>query len=278
MTPEDVYKAIDQFVGFILRYAVTLAAISALAMALIEALKALLSWRDRFHKQGVRRWVQSVPVSGQAFGAIKLVPPATDAAFHQSVYVRLIRLTTGETVGPEAMATPIDWKPWVISPANALFALELGRMMGQIQDAADTALGHAHVHPDLYLFLSAGADLADVVSWYDWAQQPPVPTAADAALAKRQADTYTRLRQLIRRRLDAFQLTTDYRWQTGNQVASVLLGAVLLFASLVYLARTNLPQSPLGWLGLFFTSLIGGIMAPVAKDLVIALKRARTGG
>jgi hypothetical protein len=278
MTPESVYNAIDQLVGFILRYAVTLAAISALSMALIEALKALLSWRDRFHKQGVRRWVQSVSVPGQAFDALKLVPPATNAAFHESVYMRLIRLTTGETVGAQAMAAPIDWKPWVISPANALFALELGKMMGQIQDAADTALVHAPVYPDLYLFLSAGAEFQDIVNWYDWTQRPPVSTAANPALAKDQADTYTRLRQFIRRRLDAFQLTTDYRWQTENQVASVLLGAVLLFGSLVYLARATLPQSLSGWIGLLFASLIGGIMAPVAKDLVIALKRARSGG
>jgi hypothetical protein len=176
------------------------------------------------------------------------------------------------------MTRPIEWTPWQVSPGNALFAIELEKMMGQIQDAADTALGHPHVHPELYLFLSAGASLEDIANWHDWAQQPPVRTADDAAAAKRQADTYARLRQFIRRRLDAFQLTASYRWQTGNQLASVVLGAALLFGSLVYLVRHNLPGSLLGWLGLAFASLMGGIMAPVAKDLVIALKRMRSGG
>ena len=278
MISEDVYKAIDQLVGFILRYAITLAAISALSMALIEMLKALLSWRDRFHKRWVRGWVQSVSVPGQAFERINLPCPDGDAAFHERVYTQLIRRTTGETVDPAAMARPIEWTPWVISPGNALFALELEKMMGQIQDAADTALGHPHVYAELYLLLSAGADLDDIANWFHWAQQPPVRTANDAALAKSQADTYARLRQFIRRRLDAFQLTAGYQWQTGNQVASVLLGAVLLFGSLMSLARINPPQSLLGWVGLVFASLIGGIMAPVAKDLVIALKRIRSGG
>ena len=277
MIPEDIYKVIDQLVGFILRYAVTLAAISVLSMALIEALKALLSWRDRFHKRRVRRWVQSVSVPGQTFERINLPRPDDDATFHKCVYKQLIRLTTGETVDSEAMARPIEWTPWVVSRENALFALELEKMMGQIQDAADTALGQPYVFPEVYLFLSAGADPDDIANWFHWAQQPPVRTAENAADAKRQADTYARLRQFIRRRLDAFQLTAGYQWQTGNQVASVLLGAVLLFGSLVYLSRTNLPQSLLGWVGLIFASLIGGIMAPVAKDLVIALKRIRTG-
>lgn len=275
MTPEDVSKTIDHLVGFILRYAVTLAAIGALSMALIELLKALLSWRDRFHKRRACGWVQSVPVLGQAFERIHRPRPDKDAAFHERVYTQLIRLTTGETVGPLAMASPIEWTPWLVSPGNALFALELEKMMGQIQDAADTALGQPHVYPELYLFLSAGADLEDIANWFGWAQQPPVRTTDDAALAKSQADTYARLRQFIRRRLDAFQLIAGYRWQTGNQVASVLLGAVLLFGSLVYL---NPPQTLLRWVGFAFASLIGGIMAPVAKDLVIALKRMRSSG
>lgn len=280
MTPEDVYNAIDRFTSFILRYAITLAAISALSMALIETFKALFSWRDRFHKQRVRDWIRSVNIPPEALMAIGRPPLVNHSDFHVRVYSQLIRLTTGETVDPSAMGKNIEWTPWVVSPDNALFALELEKMMGQIQDAADAALGHPDINPELYLFLSAGAcpDNDDYIHWFTWAQQPPASTATDPAHAKRQADTYARLRQFIRRRLDTFQLTTGYRWQTGNQVASVLLGAVALFGFLVYLARTNLPRDPLGWVILIVVSLAGGIMAPVAKDLVIALKRVRSGG
>jgi hypothetical protein len=280
MTPEDVYTAIDRLTSFILRYAITLAAISALSMALIETFKALFSWRDRFHKRWVRHWIQSVDVPPDAFTKIDRPPLTNYSDFHNRVYSQLIRLTTGEAVSPSAMDKDIEWTPWVVSPDNALFALELEKMMGQIQDAADTALGHPDIAPELYLFLSAAAspDNDDHINWFEWAQQPPASTATDPALAKKQADTYARLRQLIRRRLDAFQLTTGYRWQTGNQVVSVLLGAAALFGFLVYLARTNLPQDPLGWVILIVVSLAGGIMAPVAKDLVIALKRVRSGG
>jgi hypothetical protein len=209
MTPEEVFKVIDELVKFILRYAVTLAAISALAMALIEMFKALFSWRDRFHKK------------------------------------RLLAC-----------------------------ALSLDKMMGQVQDAADTTMSNPSLYPELYILLTRGARLEDVTNWRTWANEPPVRSAADAALAKTQADTYARLRQFIRRRLDAFQVTASYRWQTGNQVASILLGSLLLFGSLVYLAGLSWKNSPI----LILASLIGGIMAPVAKDLVIALKRVRSGG
>ncbi len=278
MTPEDVYRTIDQLADFILRYAVTLAAIGALSMALIELLKTLFSWRDRFHKKRFCDWVRNVPIPQAASEEICRSLPANDAAFHQNVYIKLIQLTTGEPVGPSDMAKPIEWMPWVITPGNALFVLDLEKMMGQIQDAADTVLGHPRVYPDLYLFFSAGADPNDIAQWFRWAQHPPAQTTTHANLAKDQADTYARLRQFIRRRLDAFQLTAGYQWQTGNQVASVLLGAVLLFGSLIYLAPPNLLSRPLGWVGLIVTSLIGGIMAPVAKDLVIALKRMRSSG
>ncbi len=274
MTPEDVYKVIDRLVGFILRYAVTLAAVSAFSAALIEAVKALLSWRDRFHKAHLLRWVRSVPLPGEA--ARRIHREVEEARFHEYVYSQLLRLTTGEAPAETAMRMPIEWTPWVVSAGNALFALPLEKMMGQIQDAADTAMGNPHVYPELYLFLTAGADLDDISNWYRWAQEPPVRSTEDAKTAKTQADTYARLRQLVRRRLDAFQVTTSYRWETGNQVASVLFGAIVLFGSLVYLVSPPKPEG-LQLLGLALLSLMGGILAPAAKDLVIALKKVRSG-
>lgn len=277
MSPEDVYRAIDHLVGFILRYAVTLAAVSALSMALIELFKALAKWRDRFHKQRVRVWVRKAAVPRDAFDRIQESAPGEDE-FHKRIYDQLLRLTTGEAHDVASMERPIEWTPWSVSPGNALFALPLDKMMGQIQDAADAAMGNPSLYPEFYLFLTAGSRLDDITAWYHWATEPPVRSPEDAALAKKQADTYARLRQFIRRRLDAFQITAGYCWETGNQFASVLLGAVLLFVTLVTLAIPKAPQTALGWLGLFFLSIMGGIMAPVAKDLVIALKRMRSGG
>ena len=272
MTPELVSDAINNISNFILRYAVTLAAVGALAMALIEAVKALFSLRDRFHKRVVTSWVTGTPVDRQRFAELGL-PALPEEGVKDAIYRQLIVLTTGQTVSRTAMETSVEWKPWDIAAHNALFALELDRMMGQIQDAADAALSNPAVFPDLYLFLTAGVGTEDVVTWYGWASTPPVQSSEDRALAKRQADTYARLRQLIRRRLDALQLTAAYRWQTLNQFASVALGAVLLFVSLLWQG----PQKASVW-SMVVASVLGGFVAPVAKDLVIALKKVRSGG
>ena len=261
-TPESVFKIVDSLVEFILSYAVTLAAISALAMALIELVKALFSARDRFHKWRLCQWI------GQK-------SPETNAA---RVYESLIQLTTGEmpTEGKKAaMDGGIEWRPWVISYGNALFALSLEKMMGQIQDAADTAMVNPILYPELYAFLTRGARPDDIANWQKWAQEPPVRSADKPEDAKKQAETYARLRQVIRRRLDAFQVTSAYQWETVNQMASIILGAVILFSSLLYLTKgSNEPHVSV----LLLASAIGGIMAPVAKDLVAALKKARAGG
>ena len=261
-TPENVYETVDSLVGFILRYAVTLAAISALAMALIELVKALMSARDRFHKRRLCKWIG------------RKSPTGTNVA---SVYESLIRLTTGEMPAEgskAAMDGGIESWPWVISYGNALFALSLEKMMGQIQDAADTAMVNPIIYPELYAFLTRDARDEDITNWRKWAQEPPVRSADKPEDAKQQAETYARLRQIIRRRLDAFQVTSAYQWETVNQMASIILGAVILFGSLLYLTKDSKDPHVLV---LLLASLIGGVMAPVAKDLVAELKKARSG-
>lgn len=261
-TPESVFETVDSLVGFILRYAVTLAAISALAMALIELVKALISGRDRFHKWRLRQWIGRT---------------SPDGMIAERVYDSLIQLTTGEVPAEgtkAAMDGGIESRPWVISYGNALFALSLKKMMGQIQDAADTVMVNPDLYPELYEFLTRGARDEDITNWRKWAQEAPIRSADKPEDAKKQAETYARLRQVIRRRLDAFQVTSAYQWETLNQMASIVLGGVILFGSLLYLTKDS--KEP-GVLVLLFASLIGGVMAPVAKDLVAALKKARAG-
>lgn len=275
MNPEAISQLFDRFADVILRYAVALAGTGTLAMALIEMIKSVSSLRDRFHKQRVRNWIRNTNprLLEKACAKINRSWPQEDAIFGETVYVQLIELTTGEIVRAAHMDKGIEWWPWIVSSGNALFALELDKMLGQIQDAADMALGNPDVYPELYLFLTAGADLEDVGRWQSWAQSPPVSTKVDAKEAKEQADTYARLRQFIRRRLDSLQLTAGYFWQTINQIASASLGAIMLFVALVILdkGKTN-------WLFLAVVSVVGGVIAPVAKDLVMALKRMRGNG
>jgi len=270
MTPENVYEVIQELVNFLLRYAVTLAAISALSMALIEAAKAIGSIRSRFHKKSILKWIEESQLSNQG-----------------DVYAQLIQLTTGEIVEHNEMNNSIGSLPWNISASNSIFTIELKEMMGQIQSAADVALSYPYKYKEFYHFLAKDVSEDMKEKWTGYSKSPPTSTSVDPNEAKDQADTYTNLHQYIQRRLDAFQLTTSYRWQRLNQFSSWLIGFLLLFGTLLYTAQTN-PQykvfskvnelNEIRW-GLFsiflFISLIGGIMAPTAKDLVVGLKKIR---
>lgn len=268
--------AIDAVADFVLGYAITLAAVGALSMAMLEAWKTLSAWRDGFHKKKLREWLRGVPVPFDALERTACCcPPGDDDAFHNRVYAQLIRLTTGESAGLSALTQPVARRLFRVTPADALFALDLEKMLGEIEAAADIALAHPQACPELYHFLCAGGDPGEAADWYRWAQEPPVRTGDDAALAKRQADTYEQMRQVMKRRLDALHLTARYEWRVRNQFASVALGAVLLFVALVLI---NSPQDPWGWLRLVAASLLGGFAAPVAKDLVVAIQRMRGGG
>ena len=110
VTPESVQVLLGKFVDFILRYAVTLAAVSAVSMALIEMVKALVSWRDRFQKRVVAEWIRGVAMPPILSDVAPDGPPtATD--FHSLVYSALIRLTTAESVDPSAINRGVEWTP-----------------------------------------------------------------------------------------------------------------------------------------------------------------------
>lgn len=98
---------------------------------------------------------------------------------------------------------------------------------------------------------------------------------------KDRVDAFSRLSKLVKRRLDSLQITMKYQWARRNQAWSIALGGALLFASLAYIeisASTGSLINPLTWLRILVASLVGGIVAPVAKDLVVALKKVRQGG
>jgi hypothetical protein len=262
-----IFDAVGGFTDYILDYAIALAAVGALAMALLEAAKKLLDSRTRFH---AKRWTAWMMKSGD---------PALDAGERRRAYSDLIQLCTGVT-GAEAEAAsnrlvgsggslPL-WHGWDPPPANAVFSLETARMMGAIQDAGDTALASPRRFPALFRLITSGADKTDVDLWLEKGQGS-APRSNDETKAL--ADAFARLRQIFKRKLDAFQLYTEQRWANYNQLAANALGAVIMGVALWKLRRTY----HIDELSMMVLALFGGILSPIAKDLVSALRRVRNG-
>ena len=256
---QHVRGAVEAFASNLLDYALALAAVGALAMALIELCKKLLDSRTKFH---AKRWTAWMKKSGD--GVIDFVD-------RRQAYADLIQLCTGVTPGEAAdsSATLVDrdgslptWHGWDPDPAYSVFSLEPARMMGAIQDAGDLALAAPDRYKALFRLMTAGAKQSDIDVWSN--------RSGDV---KEQAEAFARLRQIFKRKLDSFQLYTEQRWASYNQFAANVVGAIIMFAALFSL-RSDLA---LGLGPIVLLSLFGGILSPVAKDLVAALRRVRDG-
>ena len=260
--PDAVASAVNVFADFLLRYVVALAGVGALAMALIEAWKKLFDTRTKYHLRAVLRW----------FGA------------HHAAYAELIHLTTGVPLTSQTGKFAEKHQGMAHSrgslPADyelSLFTLELERMMGHIQDAATIALRDWATFPALFAFLTAGARPDDVAAWKSDAYKPGARLAPDES--NRRAAIYARLTAIAKAKLDGFQLYTGFRWANGNQLMAIVVGAIVLGAALIWSQmKANGQVSFEGMIFLGILSLLGGALSPIAKDLVVALKRVRTGG
>jgi len=275
--PDKILQTVGSMSDFILQYALALAATSVLAMALLEAWKSVFKTRERFHMRQLYQWISQAPVPAATS------PDATPGpgGFHDQVYRQLVLLTTGQDLDARYALDRIRGDRFELLPSNALFALELERMLGQMQEAADIALSNPTVYPQLYRFLTQGASEDDISNWQQESTRVPAEDSENRQAMKQRVDAFSRLNKLVKRRLDSLQITMKYQWARRNQAWSIALGGALLFVSLAYIeisASAWALINPLTWLRIFVASLVGGILAPVAKDLVVALKKVRQGG
>lgn len=240
----DLSTAIQGVANRILDYALLLAAIGTISMALIELIKAVTRGRLIFHRLMVTRWVGS----------------------NTQVLDELLALAIG---GSEN--------------ANALYDQPTGKMLGQLQAATNIALDFPTVYPALYSFLSAGSasvgQTTDEARWRSFAPKiaqgvPADPTAKAQFEADSRESTQARARlgNLVTRRLDAFQTRVEYRWARLNQTLAVIVGVLLSY----YVLSTTQSVQNINSATLVAVSLLGGLVAPFAKDVVTALSGLRT--
>lgn len=234
---DNLANVLEAWVGQILDWALLLAAVATVSMALLELVKVLIRARPSFHRKRVQKWV----------GA-----PDT--------YDELMMLAVGGG-----------------GSANALFDQPTDKMMGQIQAAANTALDFPQRYPRFYRFLTAQPGTQNVTPdeelWFDFCahaeQGDPIDpesreTAAEVSAATR---ARARLDHFVARRLDAFQTVTEYHWARMNQGISVAGASILLF----FLLREVGAISP----RTIVACIVGGMTAPIAKDIVTALSGLR---
>ena len=248
MSPVDtnaIAVTVESFSGNILNYALLLAAIGTIAMALLELVKSVTFWRRHFQRRRIERWLAGAP----------------DANAAQQ---QLLLLAAG---GPDNAAV--------------LYDQPTAKLMGQIQAAANVALDFPSKYSAFYEFLAAlpqirelraGADDADV--WRRFSEErmegrPRKASAADELQARGAAQARARLGNLVSRKLDVLQNQIEFGWARLNQLWSVAGGGALL--AWILLHQTPQPRLEL----VVLLSVLGGLVAPFAKDVVSALTGLR---
>lgn len=296
-----VLTSIQAISTFLLGYAGTLAALGALTVALMEAYKKLFDVQARFQRLAMLRWfLNDQSGSGSHYFAQSATTPASarnegyDAG---RAYEQLLDLTTGVGAQDSRLSRRFEVSRALSSRRKfsrsieyALFELETDRLMGQVQDAADLAVNNPSLYPDLFAFLTRGALADDVANWKEDVKSVVSSLNASDQQRKEVADRFTRLKQIVRRQLDSYQIVTAMRWREWNQFAAVIVGAVLLFIAQVFalgqgangtwsseVFQRLFTDHPLLWAKLILISVFGGMLAPVAKDLVDALRKVKSG-
>jgi hypothetical protein len=296
--PLSINLSLQAIADFILRYAITLAALAALTVGLLEAYKKLFNILARFQQQAVKRWLAqealTPPAGTQLVSSLKsgghygVASNARAKAGFRSkpydatmAYADMLHLTTGVRSDIASDLAAEGGGPMTRNVSMALFELELAKMMAQIQEAADAALNNPMRYENWFGFLTRGCEEGDVNRWVEaMNSKPPLSDeSASASMRHREelAEVYARIRLLMRRQLDSFQTITSYRWKEWNQFWAWLVGGVLLMlAQLIQAAQEGTELTPVSIVTMGVVSLAGGILAPIAKDLVDALAKVKT--
>ncbi|MDR3412076.1 MAG: hypothetical protein P4L87_14230 [Formivibrio sp.] len=175
---------------------------------------------------------------------------------------------------------------------NVLCGQDLPKMMGQLQAASKMALDNPDKYPHVYRFLVAtdidavaGATTLreeDATAWRESVIRrslrrglaPAATQVVEPAITQvlvpaatqgpqNDAEVRSRIANLVSRKLDGFQLRTDFWWQTTCQVSAIVISIVLCVVALDQQGATT----TISWGDKLVVGFFGGLLAPFIKDL-----------
>ncbi len=216
-----------------------LVAAGVVAMAILQVFKELTPIRRAFQRQWVGRWIEG---RCKDFNQNTGVPPIDPKAAESD----LIELATG---GDDL----------------AFFDLAAEQLIAQMNAAAQEALDYPAKHRDLLAMISEGVDIEDidaVLGYAPRAEEPPPQLYLDAR---------NRVGNRIQRNLDGMQIALASRWQLWMQSTALLITVVIVEVAIIGTGNATVGAVLLG----IPIGIVGGYIAPVARDLVAALKSLR---
>ena len=237
--------AIIQFVGAfstnIAAFVSAMAAVGVLSMAIVQTLKDMLPLRNSYQRRFLRRWLASKRAAARSEFATHV---NVDIAEHD-----LVRLATS-------------------GDAKAFYDIPIEQLCGQMGAALQVALDYPGKHAALLRLVAALADPEDV--------ERLIASTAPAQGEKRaQADVDARARVMhhVQRAIDGLQISASYRWKLYLQIASFATSLVVTVLAVGVHAGGAPAAKDVP--GIVLVGIVGGFLAPVARDLLAALQKLR---
>ena len=269
-----IQKLLDYVSQHAYQFLTAISAVGVLSMALIQTIKDMLPVRNWFQQFFVRRWIQKKAndAHSQSAGWLKEggaewfaeERTRTDPAAEEEVFLK----------GPDwAVAERDLFRLATDGDDKALYDLPIEQLCGQINAAAQVVLDRPSDHPDLILCLASVADPVDVARVMFPPQEAKAGRPNEEGEARRRHDSFvdarTRVTHQVQRAIDALQITAGFRWKFGLQVSSILLsGAIAALAVMKFASGAGVST-------VLVVGVMGGFLAPVARDLVAALQQLR---
>lgn len=219
-----------------------LAAVATVAMAILQIVKEVTPARRWFQCRWMQRWMRT---QSHAFDTLHTNETPARKANADVAAQSLVELATGRL-------------------AEAFYDLTPEDMMQQANAAGQIMLDEANRYLDLLYVLSEGASERDL--GLIEAGLPLSGSTQDYFEAR------ARLTRRVVRNLEGARLAMSNRWKLWMQLAALLLTTLAVEAVVVF--STN--DTAVRWLAIP-VGLVGGYIAPIARDLVATLQRLRSG-
>ena len=173
---------------------------------------------------------------------------------------------------------------------DALYSLNTAQLVGQLQAAGRLAVTDPIQHEDVLKFLVGARNKDLACTFINYARsetkQNPGTNQQETILVdeeRRQraiALCRDQVEHYIQRKFDTLQIRADWKWARLNRFAAIVLSILIAWAAFYMAGQAPSPGGDLGLVagsGLvaLVAGTIAGFIAPVAKDLVRAVRALR---
>lgn len=242
-----------------------LAAVGSLSMALVQVFKDLAPVRQGFNYTFLWNWY-------------------VERLFGERPHTRRNYGIRRENRSPEKVKSALNETVMLATGGHlhALMDLSVEQLCGQLNSAAQIALEYPRRYRNFYDVIVAGSDERDIeivaagnpdsVDYKESRQTSPLAEKRDDK--QRYLEARARIGQFSQRSIDALHIRLGERWRWWLQIASFVFSAVITYAAFSIdrhdWSLITLKSNEVFYLVL--SCVVGGFLAPVARDIVAAVR------